>query len=256
MALDPVLLIEAIGRTPDKWQRDVLRSRAKRMLLNVTRQGGKSTTVAGLCCHTALYQPGSLSLILSPGERQSKETFRKVMDVYHDLGRPVPPDTENKLELELSNGSRIVALPGTEGTIRGYSGVDLLIIDEASRVPDVLYSTVRPMLAVSGGRLIALSTPVGARGWWHQAWEHGGPTWERVKITAYECPRISAEFLQEERETLPDLFFKSKYLCQFVDQVGQYFATDDVLGAVSGDVLPLFGQATPAELETLCQPLF
>ena len=35
------------------------------------------------------------------------------------------------------------ALPGREGTIRSYSGVDLLILDEASRVPDDLYRSVR-----------------------------------------------------------------------------------------------------------------
>ena len=154
--------------------------------MNCCRQSGKSTTTAILALHTAIYEPKSLTLLLSPGERQSKELLKKVMDVYRALDRPVPSDTENKLELELENGSRIVALPGNEGTIRGYSGVRLLIVDEASRVPDSLYATVRPMLAVSGGRLVALSTPWGQRGWWYEAWERGGTTWERVQITAHE----------------------------------------------------------------------
>ncbi len=107
--------------------------------------------------------------MLSPGERQSKEFLRKAVGLYRALDRPVPSDAENKLELELSNGSRIVALPGNEGTIRGYSGVNLLVVDEASRVPDALYVAVRPMLAVSGGRLVALSTPMGTRGWFYEA---------------------------------------------------------------------------------------
>ncbi|HSH81232.1 MAG TPA: terminase family protein, partial [Herpetosiphonaceae bacterium] len=170
MALDPVVLAEQAGLQPDKWQRDVLRSHAPRQLLNCSRQSGKSTTTALLTLHTALYEAGSLSLVLSPGERQSMEFLRKVLGMYRTLGRPIPADAENKLELELSNGSRIVALPGVEGTIRGYSGVRLLVVDEASRVADTLMAAVRPMLAVSGGRLVALSTPWGTRGWWYQAW--------------------------------------------------------------------------------------
>jgi hypothetical protein len=56
------------------------------------------------------------------------------------------------------------ALPGTEKTIRGFSGAALLIVDEAARVDDALYYAVKPMLAVSGGSLLMLSTPYGRRG--------------------------------------------------------------------------------------------
>jgi len=240
MAFDPSLLMERAGRIPDPWQVRVLRSTAPRMLLNVTRQGGKSSTVAALTLHTALFQPKSLSLILSPGERQSKETFRKCLDVYHELGRPIPADAENKLELELTNGSRIVALPGVEGTIRGYSGVRLLIVDEASRVDDTLYAAVRPMLAVSGGRLIALSTPWGKRGWWYEAWQNGGTSWERYEVPASHCLRISAEFLQEEKETMGDLFYRSEYGCEFVETEDHVFGYDLVESCISDAVMPLF----------------
>ncbi len=254
MALDPVVMAERIGLQPDPWQQRVLRSSEPRLLLNCCRQSGKSTTVALLACHTALYQPGSLTLVLSPGERQSKETLRKVMDVYRALQQSVRPAVENKLELELSNGSRIVALPGKESTIRGYSGVRLLIVDEASRVPDELYGSVRPMLAVSGGRLIALSTPWGKRGWWYEAW-HSSHVWERYEVPAPSCPRITPEFLAEERAALPDLFFKSEYLCQFTDTEEQLFATDLVMSAVSDDVAPLFAPAALPEEDT-CPTLF
>lgn len=78
----------------------------------------------------------------------------------------------------------------------------LLLADEASRIPDALYHAVTPMLAVSGGRLIALSTPYGQRGWWHEAWT-AGEGWERIKITARDCPRIPAVWLEEERRSMP-----------------------------------------------------
>ncbi len=113
----------------------------------------------------------------------------------------MPAEAESALRLELANGSRLVSLPGTERTVRGYSGVALLVIDEAARVSDALYYSVRPMLAVSGGALLALTTPDGKRGWFYEAWS-GAEPWRRVEVKARDCPRISPEFLREERRVL------------------------------------------------------
>jgi len=240
VALDPVLLAQRAGLTPDAWQERVLRSSAPRTLLNVSRQVGKSTTSAIMALHTALYEPGSLTLLLSPSLRQASELARKVLTVYRALGRPVAAGSETALTLELDNGSRIIALPGKEETIRGYSGVRLLVIDEAARVPDTLYYSVRPMLATSSGRLIALSTPFGKRGWWFESWE-GGEAWDRVMVTAAECPRISPAFLAEEERTLGPFWFRQEYLCQFSETTDQLFGYDEVMAAVDPRLQPLFG---------------
>src|SRR5215210_4672964 len=199
LALDPVAFVEKLGIVPDGWQEDFLRSSANRVLLNCARQSGKSTMSAIIALHRALYHPGSLVLILAPAERQAKETFAKVTESYRKLGHSVPPDSSRKLGVELANRSRIEALPGTEKTIRGFSGVDLLILDEAARVDDGLYFAVRPMLAVSGGALMMLSTPYGKRGVFHEEWagEAGeGSAWDRYEVPAVECPRIPASFLE------------------------------------------------------------
>ncbi len=79
----------------------------------------------------------------------------------------------------LENGSRIVSLPGTEGTIRSYSAVRLLLVDEASRVDDDTIAAVRPMLAVSGGQLIALS-------------DARGPSWMVVRGVGGRRQRLQA----------------------------------------------------------------
>jgi hypothetical protein len=75
--------------------------------------------------------------------------------------------------------------------------VGLLVIDEAVQVDDQVFIAVTPMLAASRGRLIALSTPFGRRGWFHNAWSGDDPTWERVRATAVECPRIDPSFLEQ-----------------------------------------------------------
>lgn len=226
-AADPVQLARTAGIQPDPWQADILRSTEGDVLLNVTRQGGKSETAATLSIHTALYVPESLTLLLSPGLRQSQELFRKCLKLYRRLGRPVPAEAENKLTLELTNGSRIVSLPGSESTVRGYSNVALLVTDEAARVEDELYRAVRPMLAVSGGRLIALSTPWGRRGWFSEAW-HSSESWQRVEITAEQCPRISPAFLAAERKRIGDFWFRQEYLCEFLDAETAAFTMDEV----------------------------
>src|SRR4051812_42299363 len=153
MALDPVVLAKRAGIEPDVWQADVLRSPSKRRLLLCCRQSGKSTTTAILGLHRALYRPGSLVLMLSPSLRQSGELFRKAISIYRDLGRPVQAQAETALTLTLTNGSRVVSLPGQDATIRGFSGASLIIEDEAARVDDPLYEAIRPMLATSDGDL-------------------------------------------------------------------------------------------------------
>ena len=159
---------QAMGTDPDPWQAAVLRSDDPRIVLNCCRQAGKSSVVAIKSLHVGLYEPKSLILLLSRSLRQSGELARKVFDAYAATGRQVPPEAETKMALELSNGSRILALPGgDEASIRGYSGVRLLLIDEASRVSDALYIALRPMLAVSSGSIILLSTPFGKRGFFY-----------------------------------------------------------------------------------------
>lgn len=240
-ALDPVVLARRMGFNPDCWQAQVLRSPATQIILNVTRQGGKSRTVAVLAAHGALYEPGALVLLLSPSLRQSSELFRKVKDGLNALGAgAVDLTTDNALSVELGNGSRIVSLPGKEGTIRGFSGPRLLIVDEAARVPDALYQAVRPMLAVSGGRLVLLSTPFGKRGFFHHEWTQGGPAWERIAITAYDVPRIPRDWLTAERAAIGDWWFEQEYLCQFKETTDQVFGYDEVMATLSADVAPLF----------------
>lgn len=236
-ALDPAELARRVGLPPDPWQADFLRSAEQRILLNCSRQSGKSTVTALLAVHTASYDPGALVLLLSPSLRQSQELFRKALDTYRALENPVPVEAESALRLELENGSRIVSLPGKEQTIRGFSGVRLLAIDEAARVADDLYFAIRPMLAVSGGRLVALSTPFGTRGWWYEAWRSPEP-WRRFQVPAEQCPRISAEFLAEERRTMGDWWFRQEYGCDFLDAETQPFSREDIDRAFEEEVEP------------------
>jgi hypothetical protein len=236
LALDRVEFARSVGIEPDPWQRDLLQSPADRVLLNCSRQSGKSTMAAILALHQALYHPLSLVLILAPAERQAKELFGKVTDFYRELHGATPTQSDRKLGMHLANGSRIEALPGSERTIRGFSGASLLILDEAARVDDALYYAVRPMLAVSGGSLMLLSTPYGRRGVFFEEWT-GGETWTRFEVPATSCPRIPVAFLEAERRSMPEWWYRQEYGCEFMETEDQLFTHAMIEGA-RDDVLP------------------
>jgi hypothetical protein len=108
-----------LGVEPDEKQAEVLRSEAKRGMLNCTRQWGKSTIAAAKAVHRAYTRPKSLVLVASPSYRQSGE-FVAMLDIE------VCGDGDNDVSLAFPNGSRIVGLPGVEGTVRGFSAVSML----------------------------------------------------------------------------------------------------------------------------------
>jgi hypothetical protein len=187
-----------LGFDADERQRQVLLSKSKRLILNCTRQWGKSTVAAAKAVHRAFTVPGCRVIVASPGERQSGEWMRKAEEMLRSLDIKPRGDGYNKLSLLLPNGSRIVGLPASEPKIRGYSAVSLLVIDEAARMDDDLYLALRPMLGVGSGDLWLMSTPCGKRGFFYETWEHAGPEWLRVSVPATECPRISKEFVEEQ----------------------------------------------------------
>ena len=240
-ALDPVMFSrEVLGITPDPWQAQLLRSPAKRILLNCSRQSGKSTSSAILALHRALFFPDSLILLISPSLRQSSELFKKVSGFYKTVPDQAPLPEDNRLSMTLSNGSRIVSLPSSEANIRGFSAVSLVIEDEASRVDDSLYRAVRPMLAVSSGRLMLMSTPWGKRGHFFEEWSGGGESWERIEIPAHKCPRISPEFLEEERASLGEWWFLQEYACKFMETTDSLFTYDVIMKALDDTIEPLY----------------
>ena len=230
MALDPVAFSRHIGIDPDPWQADVLRYEGKRLLLNCCRQSGKSTTTATKALHTGLYKPKSLILLVSPSLRQSQELFRKVRDAYGALKNPPLLVEDNKLSMTLAN----------QATVRGYSGVTLILEDEASQVKDEFYQAILPMLIINKGQLIAMTTPYGKRGHFFEEWTNGGDEWKRIEITAAQCPRMTEEDLEKQRRSMGDMFFRQEFLCEFVDTEEQTFNYDLIRRAFADDVKPLF----------------
>jgi Terminase large subunit, T4likevirus-type, N-terminal len=237
-ALDICLLAKDCGIDPDDIQAKLLSTSARKVLLNCTRQWGKSTCAALIALHEALYSAPAMIILVSPSQPQSTELFKKIHNFWSRLpGAPLARQ-ESLTRMELANGSRIVSLPGSERTTRGFSACTLLIVDEAARVPDELLAAVRPTLAATGGRFFALSTPAGKRGWFHQSWHNEGAGWHKVMVKAQQCPRIKPEFLAEELDTHGPLIYSQEYECQFVDSDTSVFSTELIERALTDDFEP------------------
>jgi hypothetical protein len=240
-ALDPCQLMRDAGLQPDPWQAELLQNRPKRCLLLCSRQSGKTETAITLGEWTALYEPGSLTLIVSPSQRQSGEAFRRLMMLHNKLENVPDLLQESALRAQYANGSRIVALPGSERTTRGYAGAKLIILDEAARVDDELLTALRPMMATVDGNLIALSTPAGKRGWFYESWIAENDDWHRVKVTASQCQRLSKRFLDEEKRELGPMVYGQEYdPLNFIDDSEAVFAQALIAAAFTNDVRPLW----------------
>jgi len=237
--LDPVTWAkEVLGYHPDPWQAKVLSSRSKKIILNCSRQSGKSTTCAALGLHESIYRRPSFGLVIAPTQDQSSELMLKFDEFRGAVELPSHYlSTDTKLAVRFANGNRFIARPGSEKSARSFSAVTLLLEDEAARVPDELYSSIRPMLAVSNGRHILMSTPFGKQNHFYKIWNEQRDMWEWYEIPAEMCPRITKEFLEGERIT--NLWFEQEYHCLFMDTEGAIFSSDLFKSLADPEILPL-----------------
>jgi len=241
LALDPALLLDEIGFEPVDWQKRVMRSRSRRLILNIHRQGGKSTVTAALALHTAMFNPGALILLVSASQRQSSELFAKVTGIHRALGKPGGSVADNATTLGLENGSRVVSLPDSPDTIVGFSAPRLILADEAARISDEMLTALLPMLITNAGRLCLMSTPKGKRGFYHQAWTATDADWERVAFKASDNPRLDPAELAEHRAILGQLGYEQEYENCFNEASGQLFTEASIAAAMNGDRAPIFG---------------
>lgn len=279
LSQNPEQVLTPLKWEADPWQVGILTSNAPQTLVCVSRQAGKSLVAATKALVVALTRPGSTTVIISRSQRQAAELLRKVKmiersyrgaKVQAERWKPVPfkrlskrydleavedrerPVRDAEMSMEFGNGSRIISLPCSSDTSVGFT-VDLLILDEAARIPDKVYLPLRPMLAIAQskgvGQLLALSTPFGKRGWFWEAWKAceeakaSGklPEWSQVQVKASECPRISREFLEREKRDLGLRWYLQEYETLFADAIDSVFSSDDVQRALV-PVGELFGE--------------
>jgi hypothetical protein len=279
--LSPYRYVRSIGFRPYEWQEAVLRSPHKRKVVNGARQAGKSTIVSAKPCHIAKHFPASVSLIVAATEQQAFYDMEKVKDfIAHDPGYPEIRRDSDRL-VTLANGSWIMVVPATEKAARGPSAPRLILLDEASRIEDIVYrSGIIPMLTDNPDcELISISTPNGKEGFFFESF--GNPKWERYEVRSpwdvvdlefrlepagpeagYRKQRAAQGILgyysprhmnREEQEfnlgEMGPMMYRQEYGVEFVEPGDQVFGYDDIermmnAGAAAMD-LDAIGEAEP-----------
>lgn len=256
--LSPLEYIKSLGFNPFEWQMDILESQHKRKHINGARQSGKSTLISSKPSHRAKFFPGSLSVVIAATEKQAVEDMGRIRDFMHrDQSYPKIERSSDSL-IALENGSRVIVVPATETAARGYSSPDIIMLDEDSRIDDLVYkSGIRPMLTDNAKcELLEISTPNGRIGHFYKAsisdhwerfeirapWEIDGmnlvpaePEAEyrarrkQKGIRAYYSPRHANYAEQQENlAEMSELMYRQEYLCDYVEPQGQAFSYDEI----------------------------
>ncbi len=211
--IDPALWVrEALEIEPTPWQVKFLRApRGASIIALTARQVGKTTTASWAIAHHMLFTPGGLNVVACPAQRQSKEAVRRVREILIKAGAELKGD--NIYELELKNGSRVLALPSTDDSVRGLTVDGWIVADEAARLSADLIAALRPMRARRpDARFAMLSTAWSRTDPFWAAWESEDPSLLRLKATAETAGLFTAEFLEQERCALGEHDFNREYL--------------------------------------------
>lgn len=262
-ASSPSVYLQSIGFNAFLWQRIVASTSATRIILLCSRQAGKSTIVSSIPCHTAKYQSGSLNIVIAPTEDQAKEDILKIKDfIAHDPTYPHLKRDGSDI-IALDNGSRIIVVVATDRGARGYSRPRTVVLDEASRIPDVVYkSGVVPMMNNNPkGKVFMLSTPFGRTGFFYDTWTRQSKRWQKIFVrTPYDVDPYNSlklvdaepeenfkkkcakdgiiglyspnhESLEGQQEILEDIGetqYQQEFCCDFVEINGQVFRDADL----------------------------
>lgn len=215
----------ATGKPAVGWQREYLADE-RHLLLLKGRQIGASTAGAVIALRVCRATPGSTAVIISPSQRQSGEILQKARTAaLFGLGWDLRYDSASMLQLD--NGSRLISLPGSDVSIRGYSP-DLLLIDEAAWVGDNTFAAARPMVAASRGRIVAQSTPQGRIGWFYELASDPPDGWAFMQVRSEDAGTIKAEDLAKERESMDPTLYAQEYEADFGQGGTGLFAAEDV----------------------------
>lgn len=219
--------VAANGFDPLEWQRDYLKETINAVVLK-GRQVGCSTAGASIAIRYARYWPNFLAAVVSPSQKQSTEVKLRAKQGLERIGESLVGD--NAQEIVLANGSRILSLPGSAKSVRGWSA-GLLILDEAAFIDADTFLAARATVAATGGRTIVQSTPAAPFGHFFDLYDQATDradlylpgtstpdptvTWVRYAVSSEDVTTISDEFLASERAKLSPEDYAQEYQGRF-----------------------------------------
>lgn len=255
----------------DPWQKEFLNTEGDKILCT-GRQVGKSVICGMDAGEYAANNGKKVVLMIAPTERQAYALFEKTLDYlsinYRTLIKP-GKHRPTKSKINLKNGTRIWCLPtGISGLGIRFLTVDRLYADEASRIPEEVWTAVTPMMLTTGGNSIYLSTPAGKEGQFADAVSNKDDAYTsftRFHVnsetvirnreicdtwTAYQRDK-ALEHLGREKSRMSALQYAQEYEGELIDELRQFFPTDLIKSSMTirgGFLVPTEQYASPPNL--------
>jgi len=227
----------------DPWQKEALEHRGH-ILLCTGRQSGKTFLMARKASDYMLSHPNCRIIVVSLTEDQAELMIIMILDYLeknHKNKIAIGLKKPTKKRVYLKNGAMVLARPvgNTGDAVRGFTG-DVLIVDEASRMPELAFTAAKPTLLTTGGEIWMCSTPFGKRGYFYDCYQNKNERFKVIHTNSEEVMKNreiteswtierregSLRMLGEERKDMTELQYGQEYLGLFLDELQRYFPDD------------------------------
>lgn len=209
------------------YQKKFFTNPAKRKIWVSSRQIGKSFCVAGILTFKALQKHNGLAICISVNSRSASEIISKCKQFAESvkvLSNNAITYTSSFDTIRFSNGSRIMSLPSTADSLRGWSA-QCVVVDEASfvwKLDDILQGLAPTLTRDPDAELILTTTPAGKNGPFYEMYSNAlnDPQWYVQHTTIYDA---IADGLNVDLNSLhslcpdPDVFAQ-EYECKFLSE--------------------------------------
>lgn len=232
----------------DDWQKDIIEEDGN-VLLCTGRQVGKTMTLSHKAGKYMIEHPNTNIIVVSLTEDQAQLIIIMILDFLErtDKGKIHKGKKKpTKSTITLTNGSKVIARPvgNTGDSVRGFTG-DILIVDEASRMPELMWIAAKPTLLTTGGKIWMCSTPHGKTGYFYECFINKNNRFKVFHISSEEVIKnrpvsegwtkerkeASIKILEEEKEDMSELRYSQEYLGLFIDDLRRYFS-DELINRV------------------------
>jgi len=201
-------------------------------ICKMPRQTGKSTTCVSYLLHYAVFNDSVNIGILANKATTARELLARLATAYENLPKWMQQGilVWNKGNIELENGSKILAASTSASAVRGMS-FNILFLDEFAFVPnhiaDAFFASVYPTITSGKStKVIIVSTPHGMNHFyrmWHDA-EKGANEYIPTDVHWSEVPGRDEVWKEQTIKNTSEQQFKIEFECEFLGSVDTLIA--------------------------------
>ena len=197
------------------------------VICKMPRQTGKSTTIVSFLLHYILFNQDVNCAILANKLSTARELLSRLQLAYEHLPKWLQQGVTvwNKGNIELENGSKILAAATSSSAVRG-SSFNVIFLDEFAHVPnniaDQFFTSVYP--TISSGettKVFIVSTPLGLN-MFYKMWidaEEGRSNYTPIEVHWREVPGRDEKWRQETVKNTSEVQFSQEFECVTGDTI-------------------------------------